>query len=165
MTPEAPDNTGIIGSPVGLIRIAMTNIGLAGLHFLGDGESPSAAESTGDVADQLARYFVGELHDFILPVDLSAASTFTRRVLDATARIPFGETRTYGQIADAIGMPGATQAVGNALGANPVPIVIPCHRVVRSDGSMGWFTGGAHIKRALLALEGVHFPEQQTLGI
>ncbi len=86
-------------------------------------------------------------------------------MLEATATIPYGETVSYGEIARMIDMPGATQAVGNALGANPVPIVIPCHRVIRSDGSMGWFTGGPGIKRALLRLEGVAFPEQTTLPL
>ena len=155
--------TRIIDTPVGHIRITTTSSGLAELHFLGSGASAPSAPMTGAIADQLAAYFAGTLREFTLPVDLAAASDFTRRVLEATARIPYGETRTYGEIAAAIGMPGATQAVGNALGANPVPIVVPCHRVVRADGSMGWFTGGAHIKRALLDLEGVHFPEQTTL--
>jgi methylated-DNA-[protein]-cysteine S-methyltransferase len=141
----------------------MANNALSRLHFGIDEKTHPGTPMTGEVADQLAAYFAGTLREFTVPVDLAAASDFTRRVLEATARIPYGATRTYGDIAAAIGMPGATQAVGNALGANPVPIVVPCHRVVRADGSMGWFTGGAHIKRALLDLEGVHFPEQTTL--
>jgi methylated-DNA-[protein]-cysteine S-methyltransferase len=156
-------SVGTIDTPVGRVRITMTSCGLAELHFLGLGKSTPSAPVTGEVAEQIASYFAGVRREFTLPVDLAAASDFTRRVLEATARIPYGETRTYGQIAAAIGMPGATQAVGNALGVNPVPIVVPCHRVVRTDGSMGWFTGGAHIKRALLGLEGVHFPEQISL--
>lgn len=154
--------TGSIETPIGPILVTLANDRLTSIQFCGD-QRPLAELMTGEVADQLAAYFAGERHQFAIPVDLSSASEFTRRVLDATARIPYGETRTYGEIAAEIGMPGATQAVGNALGANPVPIVVPCHRVVRANGSMGWFTGGPHIKRALLAIEGVHFPEQHSL--
>ena len=143
----------------------MMGMSLAELHFLTESQPSVALASASEVVDQLAAYFAGDLRNFTIPLDLDAASEFTRRVLKATAEIPYGETRTYGEIAEAIGSPGATQAVGNALGANPIPVVIPCHRVVRADGSMGWFTGGPHIKRMLLDLEGVHFPEQQSLGI
>ncbi|HWV22699.1 MAG TPA: methylated-DNA--[protein]-cysteine S-methyltransferase [Thermomicrobiales bacterium] len=159
---SATTTTGIIDSPVGVILITLAGNRLTGVDFCGE-EAPSADSLTGDAVDQLAEYFAGTRREFTIPVDLSSASDFTRRVLEATAAIPYGETRTYGEIAAAIGMPGATQAVGNALGANPVPIVVPCHRVIRADGSMGWFTGGPHIKRALLDIEGVHFPEQQAL--
>lgn len=154
--------TGRVDSPVGPLLITLTGDRLTGIHFCGD-QLPSADPATGDITAQIADYFTGERREFTIPLDLSSASDFTRRVLEATAVIPWGETRTYGEIAAAIGMPGATQAVGNALGVNPIPIVIPCHRVVRADGSMGWFTGGPAIKRALLAIEGNHFPEQQTL--
>jgi methylated-DNA-[protein]-cysteine S-methyltransferase len=155
--------TGTIDSPVGPLLVTVTQTSLCGIRFCGDGSSPVSAPVRGDIADQIEAYFAKALREFTLPVNLEAASEFTRRVLEATVRIPYGQTRTYGDIAAAIGMPRATQAVGNALGANPVPIVVPCHRVIRADGSMGWFTGGPHIKRALLDLEGVHFPEQITL--
>lgn len=153
-----------INTPVGPVQFTMTSSGLSELLFLdGNNSTPEDISTPDEVLEQLRAYFAGSLRSFTLPVDLASTSDFTRRVLDATSRIPYGETRTYGEIASEIGTPGATQAVGNALGANPIPIVIPCHRVVRADGSMGWFTGGPHIKRALLHLEGVHFPEQQTL--
>jgi methylated-DNA-[protein]-cysteine S-methyltransferase len=155
--------TGTIHSPVGSLLVTVTQTSLCGIQFCGDGSSPVSAPVRGDIADQIQAYFEGALREFTLPVNLDTASEFTRRVLEATVRIPYGQTRTYGEIAAAIGMPRATQAVGNALGANPVPIVVPCHRVIRADGSMGWFTGGPHIKRALLDLEGVHFPEQKML--
>lgn len=158
-----PNRSGVINTPVGPVRVATTDKGLAEVRFNVFDEDSAQPAMTGDVIDQLAEYFSRAREVFSLRVDLDATTDFTRRVLEATAGIPYGETRTYGEIARAIGMPGATQAVGNALGANPVPIVIPCHRVVRSDGSMGWFTGGPHIKRALLDLEGVHFPHQTTL--
>ena len=153
-----------INTPVGPIRITTTSTGLAELLFLNSDTVSSEEISTQDgIVEQLRAYFSRSLTEFTLPLDLTSASDFTKRVLEATSHIPYGETRTYGEIASQIAMPGATQAVGNALGANPIPIVIPCHRVVRADGSMGWFTGGSHIKRILLELEGVHFPEQTTL--
>jgi methylated-DNA-[protein]-cysteine S-methyltransferase len=130
----------------------MSDQGLQTLQFAADAQASLDFPITGEIVDELVAYFSGSLRKFTIPVDLSQTSDFTRKVLKATATIPYGETVSYGEIARMIGMPGATQAVGNALGANPVPIVIPCHRVIRSDGSMGWFTGGPHIKRALLRL-------------
>jgi len=156
--------TGTLDSPVGPLLVTMTAGRLTGVNFCGD-QLPLTDPLSGEIADQLAAYFAGALREFSIPVDLSSASEFTRKVLEATAAIPYGETRTYGEVAAAIGMPGATQAVGNALGANPIPVVVPCHRVIRADGSMGWFTGGPDIKRALLAIEGIHFPEQQALPL
>lgn len=157
--------TGVIDSPVGPLLVTMSDHGLQQVHFLGDSPPPVSTPVACDIADEITRYFSGELRAFSTQLDLAGVSDFTRKVLEATAAIPYGETLSYGEIAARIGMPGATQAVGNALGANPVPIVIPCHRVIRSDGSMGWFTGGPHIKRALLRLEGKSFPEQQTLPL
>jgi methylated-DNA-[protein]-cysteine S-methyltransferase len=157
--------TGTIDSPVGPLLITMSDKGLNGVQFTGNEQASLDFPITGEIVNQLVAYFSGSLREFTIPVDLSQTSDFTRRVLEATASMPYGETVSYGEIARMIGMPGATQAVGNALGANPVPIVIPCHRVIRSDGSMGWFTGGPHIKRALLRLEGIAFPEQATLPL
>jgi methylated-DNA-[protein]-cysteine S-methyltransferase len=157
--------TGALPSPVGPLLVSLTGEAVSGIHFCGEEQVPLDVALSGRVAEELASYFAGELRSFTLPVDLSGASAFTRLVLEATARVPYGETRTYGEIAAEIGMPGATQAVGNALGANPVPIVVPCHRVIRADGSMGWFTGGPAIKRRLLAIEGVQFPEQVALPL
>lgn len=102
---------------------------------------------------QLAEYFRGERVIFQLPVDLGQCSNFERAVLDATATIPYGEVRSYKWIAERIGRPRATRAVGNALHKNPVPIVIPCHRVVKSDGSMGGYAFGEAWKTRLLTLE------------
>ena len=111
--------------------------------------------ATARVIRQLREYFRGSRRSFDHPVDLEALTPFQRRVLRATARIPFGEVVSYGRIAAAIGKPRASRAVGNALGANPVPILIPCHRVVAGDGTLGGFTGGTAIKRRLLEAEGI----------
>lgn len=108
----------------------------------------------------LLRYFQGEAVDFSeVPVDLSATTPFRRRVLEASRSIPFGSVVTYGYLAALIGEPAASRAVGGALGSNPVPVVVPCHRVVGSGGQLTGFTGGLHRKETLLALEGLS-PQQ-----
>ena len=113
-------------------------------------------EALAPVERQIVEYFAGERHDFDLPVDLVlAASPFQRAVLDAAREIPFGHVVSYGDLAETIDRPRASRAVGNALGANPVAIVVPCHRIVRGDGSLGGYGGGTAKKRHLLALEGV----------
>ncbi len=107
------------------------------------------------ITRELCAYAEGKCREFDLPVDLSGARPFQRAVLNAIAKIPFGETRSYGWVARAIGKPGAARAVGQALHTNPIPIIIPCHRVVASDGSLGGYGGGLPMKKRLLRLEGV----------
>ncbi len=103
-----------------------------------------------EVFHQLDAYFSGKLNRFDLPLDLSGFSSFRRRVWNCLQRIPFGETRSYQQIAREIGSPGASRAVGNANSRNPIPIIIPCHRVVRADGTLGGYSSGIEMKRLLL---------------
>jgi O-6-methylguanine DNA methyltransferase len=91
-----------------------------------------------------------------VPLDLHGTD-FQQSVWKELLRIPAGSTRSYGDVARAIGKPTATRAVAQACGANPVPVIVPCHRVIQSDGGIGGFTGGLHIKRALLGAEGVEF--------
>ena len=107
------------------------------------------------VEQQLSEYFGGCRDAFDLPLDLSGLPGFTREVLTATANVPYGRLDTYRGIAARIGKPGATRAVGNALNRNPIPVVVPCHRIIRSDGSAGGYGGGLDIKFRLLAHEGV----------
>ena len=104
------------------------------------------------VEDQLQEYFAGTRREFDLPLDLRGTS-FQLTVWRELARIPYGETTSYGEIARRIGQPAASQAVGAANGANPIPIVIPCHRVIGADGGMTGFGGGIETKKWLLALE------------
>ncbi|MGQ5636897.1 MULTISPECIES: methylated-DNA--[protein]-cysteine S-methyltransferase [unclassified Streptomyces] len=105
---------------------------------------------------QLRAYFAGERHDFDLPLDWSLISGFNRQVLrELAAGVPYGTVVGYGDLAGRVGQPGGAQAVGAAMGANPLPVVVPCHRVVESDGGIGGFGGGLETKRKLLALEGV----------
>ena len=106
---------------------------------------------------ELEAYFQGRLSTFTVPIDLRGVTAFTRRVLRATRRIPFGGVLSYGDVASRIGSPRASRAVGGALGRNPVPIIVPCHRVIAHGGKLGGFTGGLDTKRALLQIEG-HAP-------
>jgi len=163
---------GIMESPVGDLLIVVTDDGVADISYLasrGREERFAELEERGILAtersalvepvrEQLREYFARHRSHFTLPVDLYGVTPFTRSVLNATIQVPFGQVMTYQNIADRIGKPKATRAVGNALGRNPVPVIVPCHRVVRADGSMGLYTGGAHIKQVLLEIEGVRFP-------
>lgn len=102
----------------------------------------------------LARYFSGEQVSFLnYPVELSGLPVFSRQVLEAARRIPYGERCSYGELARAVGRPGAARAVGQVLHRNPLPIIVPCHRVVGADGGLRGFAGGVELKRRLLELE------------
>ncbi len=107
---------------------------------------------TGLIED-IRRYFRGEKVEFRYPLDLSGLGVFSRQVLGEVLRIPFGATRSYGEIARYVGCPGGARAVGRVMARNPVPLLIPCHRVVRHDGSPGGFTVGQRWKKYLLELE------------
>jgi O-6-methylguanine DNA methyltransferase len=109
--------------------------------------------SARELAEQLNDYFDGKRKSFDLPLDLSEGTDFQRAVWRQMAKIPAGETRTYKQLAARIGKPAAVRAVGAACAANPIPILIPCHRIVASNGKLGGFSGGLHWKQRLLALE------------
>lgn len=120
----------------------------------GEGASSPAERTAAGAARQLAEYLRGERRSFDLVLDLEGMPPFRRRVLEELGRIPYGETVSYGELAERCGRPGAARAVGNAVGRNPAPVVLPCHRVVRSDGSPGEYGGGRERKRRLLRLEG-----------
>jgi O-6-methylguanine DNA methyltransferase len=110
---------------------------------------------------QLKRYFAGESVRFHVPLDLHTGTPFQRKVWRALRQIPHGQTRSYAWVARRIGCPRAVRAVGAACGANPVPILVPCHRVLRSDGSLGGFSAGVDLKARLLALEGRCIPSSR----
>jgi len=109
----------------------------------------------GRAIDQLRRYFAGELREFDMPLDMQGTA-FQKRVWDALLKIPYGETRSYGHVANTIGAPKAVRAVGAANGRNPVPIIVPCHRVIGAGGSLTGYGGGLPLKRFLLDLESRH---------
>jgi len=151
----------LAASPRGLLRVAYEdfNGGLdAVLEHLALRVSPrilEAPERLDDVRRELDEFFTGRREGFEVPLDWSLASGFTQRVLQATAAIPFGAVSTYREVAEHAGSPKATRAAGNALSANPIPIVVPCHRVLRTGGGLGGYTGGVARKEKLLAIEGV----------
>ena len=151
----------VAGTPVGLVRVAYEdfNGGVdAVLERLAQRLSPRILEAPARldvVRRELDEYFAGRRDAFEVAVDWSLYSDFGRRVLEATAAIPFGRTATYGEVAAQAGNPRASRAAGRALGANPVPIVVPCHRVLGAGGRLTGYTGGMHRKEALLRLEGV----------
>ncbi len=152
-------------TPKGLVRIAYTdwNDGIDGvLDDLASRLSPRVLASPprlDPLKRELEEYFAGRRTAFETPIDWSLIVAFGRRVLAATAAIPFGATSTYGQIAAAAGNPKAARATGNALGHNPIPIVVPCHRVLAAGNRLGGYTGGTDRKELLLGVEGVLPPK------
>ncbi len=122
------------------------------------GSKPSSCPAIDELSERAARFVRGEAVRFDLRIlALDQCSVFQQRVLVAESQIPRGWVSTYGRIATHVGCPGGARAVGRALASNPFPIIVPCHRAIRSDGSLGGFQGGQDMKRALLQLEGVDF--------
>ena len=147
-----------LDTPIGRLRLVSTGSRLAAIEFEHHHSEPGADNQATDAvlelaAAQLLEYFAGRRRQFELPL-AAAGTAFQRQVWDALAAIPWGELRSYADIARAIERPTAVRAVGAANGRNPLPIVVPCHRVVGSNGSLTGFAGGLGIKRRLLELEG-----------
>lgn len=157
-----------VGSPFGSLLVAATPRGLLRVSFesesfdavleeLARRVSPRvlrAPTRLDDVRKELDEYFEGRRRRFAVPLDWSLSVGFRKRVLQATARIPYGKVATYSQMAAKAGNPRAARAAGNALHHNPIPVVVPCHRVVRGGGALGGYGGGIDMKRSLLDLEG-----------
>ncbi len=147
----------VAATPAGIVRLAFAlEDHAAVLDRLAAVVSPrvlAAPARLDEAARQLDEYFAGQRRSFDLPVDLRLARGFRRQVLDHLRQVPYGRTSTYLALAAAAGSPRAVRAVGSACATNPVPIVVPCHRVVRTDGTIGQYLGGTATKRALLALE------------
>ncbi len=157
--------TQTLESPVGELQLGATEKGICLLQFadcralpteiirLHKAASPSTATGNAHLermAEQLARYFEGAPAEFTVPLDIVGGTPFQRRVWDRLRRIPFGETMSYGQLAEAMGQPGAQRAVGGANRANHIAIVIPCHRIVQSNGKLCGYAGGLWRKQFLL---------------
>lgn len=155
-----------VDSPLGTLWLAATDRGLCRLHIGGDeagwikliAQEMGAAPVRDDTAlaearRQLGEYFAGSRHSFDLPLD-ARGSLFDRKVWEACSHIPYGQVRAYADLARAIGAARAARAVGSALGRNPLPIIVPCHRVLRTDGSLGGYAAGLEAKRTLLSIEG-----------
>jgi methylated-DNA-[protein]-cysteine S-methyltransferase len=168
----------VVGSDIGPLLLAATEAGLVSVVMHADAqvrekavgqlaarlgaepvEVPDAVAVDGRLTEpvrQFADYFAGRLREFTLPLDWSLTAGFNRQVLrELNNSVPYGSVVGYGDLAHRVGQPRAAQAVGAAMGSNPLPIVVACHRVVESDGGLGGFGGGLETKRVLLALEGV----------
>lgn len=157
----------IIDSPVGPLLLAATSKGLVRVAYQSEDHdrvlgtlvsriSPRilwAPKRLDTAAREIEEYFAGRRTVFDLPVDLSLSHGFRQLVQQQLAQIGYGKTRSYGQVAAMVGSPKAVRAVGTACATNPVPIVVPCHRVVRADGSLGGYAGGPEAKHTLLTLE------------
>ena len=156
-----------VDSPVGTLLLAATDHGLVRVAYereghdqvlegLADRISPRilrAPHRLDQIARQLAEYFAGKRRDFVLPLDFRLAHGFRRAVLGHLVLINYGHTESYAEVAAATGRARAVRAVGTACATNPMPVIVPCHRVLRSDGSLGNYIGGPEVKAALLSLE------------
>ena len=157
----------VLQTPVGLMGIAATSNGLCNvqsrikdeadyfryLSQLYSAEPDRNAKKMRRITDQIQKYFDHKIQNFSYPLDIVQGTSFQKKVWRKLQSIPYGETRSYQWLARAVGNPKACRAVGNANGGNPIPIVIPCHRVILSDGGLGGYTRGTSIKKFLLKLE------------
>jgi len=158
-----------LDSPLGRLLVAVTPRGLVRLAYVDHQDEDAVLEHIAanvsprilaaprrldEPRRELDEYFAGARRSFDVPVDWRLTHGFARRVLQATSQIPYGATATYKQVAAQAGSPRGSRAAGNALGSNPIPIVVPCHRILHSGGGLGGYTGGLEKKRLLLGVEG-----------
>ena len=140
----------VVQTALGNFRVSCSERGITGLEFTSKHPAKTAKHP---IANELSRYAAGENVRWSMPLNLLTGTEFQRKVWGVLRQIPYGETRSYAWVARRIGKPKAARAVGAACGANPIPVIIPCHRVIASDGSLGGFTSGLAWKRKLLNLE------------
>jgi methylated-DNA-[protein]-cysteine S-methyltransferase len=152
----------VFDSPIGELFVAQTERGLARISYFPDGMEDTLARTFGsrvlrmpldEIRRELDEYFEGRRESFDLPLDLRVAP-FHADVLHELAQVPYGRTETYGGLAAKVGRPRAARAVGTVMHSNPIPIVLPCHRIVGANGSLTGYAGGLDVKRRLLELEG-----------
>jgi methylated-DNA-[protein]-cysteine S-methyltransferase len=157
----------VVDSPVGPLFVAATPRGVCRISYDADPDRQEerlarayglrvlrAPAAVDEAKRELDDYFAGRRTAFELPLDLERVAPFHREVLEELARVPYGRTTTYGTLASLAGRPAAARAVGTVMNRNPIPIVLPCHRVVGANGSLTGYAGGLHVKEALLRLEG-----------
>jgi methylated-DNA-[protein]-cysteine S-methyltransferase len=147
-----------IATPIGPLTLEATDSGVRSITFgggrRGRSGSPAAARQLALAERELREYFAGQRSSFAVPLDWPAMTSFRRAVLDELVSVPFGEVVTYGELASRVGRPGAARAVGSAMAANPLAVVVPCHRVIRSGGVLGNYANDPRKKVWLLSHEG-----------
>jgi methylated-DNA-[protein]-cysteine S-methyltransferase len=148
-----------LDTPIGTLYLLVAGEALSGLRFKKPHIRAGAAPE--NIRAELTGYFEGRVREFTLGVELSGGTEFEKQVWLALGEIPYGQTRSYKWLAGRVGRPGGSRAVGQALAKNPVPIVLPCHRVIESHGKIGGYTPGVDFKRRLLALEYYHSMNQR----
>lgn len=157
--PQEPQFIGYLSSPVGLLGIGSDGVYINSIKFLNNAEPKQKNEPNGLVQNcivQLNEYFQGKRKLFDLPL-MPSGTEFQFKVWDKVSEIPYGETTSYGLISKLLGDPKLSRAVGTANGANPIPIIIPCHRVIGNDGSLTGYAGGLERKKWLLNHEQSHY--------
>ncbi len=156
----------LVATPVGELFVASTPRGLCRISYTIEGQDETVARIFGarvlrspidEVRRELDEYFAGRRREFDLPLDLRVAP-FHEQVLHELARVPYGRVDTYGHLAALVGRPRAARAIGTVMNRNPIPIVLPCHRIIGANGSLTGYGGGLDVKRALLELEGAALP-------
>jgi len=148
--------TGVAATPAGICRVVLSLPGEPGFLKILRTLHPSpkrSGDKLASVKEEFHLYFQGMLKQFSCKLDLTSGTRFQQQVWRKLMTIPFGKTRSYQWVARSINRPKAFRAAGNANGRNPVPVIVPCHRVIRQNGSLGGFTGGTHLKQFLLDLE------------
>jgi methylated-DNA-[protein]-cysteine S-methyltransferase len=145
-----------LGTSVGTLRLIFTDSFLTGISFGNrnpQGISMAKSDASAQAKKELTEYFSGARTFFTCKTMFTVGTAFEKKVWEVLREVPYGETRTYKWLAERIGKPGAFRAVGRALGKNPIPIIVPCHRIIESDGTLGGYTSGVDIKRRLLEIE------------
>ena len=142
-------------TPIGPLRFVASERGVARVCFEGEQLPIDEPPASPLVTQELTEYFAGTRREFSVPLDLQNVTEFRAAVLRELEKVPYGETTSYAELARAVGNPKAVRAVGSACATNPLPLFIPCHRVLRSDGQLGGYRGGTEAKRFLLRLEGI----------
>lgn len=137
-------------TPIGELSYATDDVGVCRVRF---GPAEGAGPADDEVGEELRAYFAGRLTEFTVPIHVKGGSDFERAVWERMREIPYGQTRSYGSIAAAVGEPGGAQAVGVACNRNSIPVIVPCHRIIGADGKLVGFGGGLERKRILLELE------------
>ena len=149
--------SGLLQSPIGTLEISASDLGIQRIQINKEVNIPILLnDHVSHVMEELKEYFSGELQAFSVPLDLSSGTVFQQSIWKLVSQIPYGSTQSYGEIAQSYGDIKAVRAVGLANGKNPIPIVIPCHRVVGSDGSLTGYSLGLELKRWLLEFEHAH---------